>query len=123
MVSAEGWLRQRRKVRGIATRARHLRRETREIRRRMRAWFFRIGRPEILGWSFAAGLVWASGRGQTPRRVARERTLLRLANSILLVWELVHRVRSTGAALGLGRANPRRGPPADLPPLARGPHG
>jgi hypothetical protein len=123
MVLAEGWLRQRRKVRDIATRARHLRRETREIRRRMGAWFSPIENPEILGWSFAAGLIWASGRGQTPRRVANERTLLRLANSILLAWEFVHRVRSRGAALGLGRPHPRRGLPADPPPAERGPHG
>jgi hypothetical protein len=122
MLSPEGWLRQRDKVRRLARRTRDYRRETREIRRRTRAWFSRIGGPEVLAWSIAVGLVWASGRGQTLRLVAKERTLMRHANGLLLAWEFVHRVRSTGAALGLGRGPLRRAPPVAVPPAEQGQH-
>jgi hypothetical protein len=110
-MSPEGWLRQHRKVHRIEQRAGWYRLRAAGFRRGMRTWFSRIGNPEIMAWSFAAGLVWASGRGRTPRRVKRGRAVMRFANSVLLAWQFVHRVRATGAALGLGSPRRQSAPP------------
>lgn len=103
----DGWLKQHRKVGRIELRARFRARQMAATRRRMRAWFAQFGNPEILAWSFAAGLVWASSRSTSRQSVSSGRSVMRLANSALLAWQFIIRVRASGAALGLGR--PARG--------------
>jgi hypothetical protein len=107
----DGWVKQYRKVSRIERNARFRARQMAATRRQMRAWFAQFGNPEILAWSFAAGLVWASGRGISRQGVSSGRTVMWLANSVLLAWQFITQVRATGAALGLGRPRSRQPSP------------
>ena len=105
-MAPESWNRQRRKVREIELSAQSRAKQMTMTRRQMRARIARFGEPEIFAWAFTAGLIWASGRGR-PRRnqgVTSRRTVMWLANSLLLAWQFITQVRATGAALGLGRS-------------------
>jgi hypothetical protein len=110
-MSPDGWIKQYRKVSRIELRAQFRARQMAATRRQMRAWFAQFGDPEILAWSFAAGLVWASGRGTSRQGVASGRTIMWLANYVLLAWQFVTQVRATGAVLGLGRPRSRQPSP------------
>lgn len=110
-MAPDGWVKQYRKVRRLELDARFRARQMAATRRQMRAWFARFGGPEIFAWSFAAGLVWASGRGTSRQRVTDGRTVMWLANSVLLAWQFINQVRATGAALGLGPPRSRQQPP------------
>ena len=105
-MSPESWNSQRQKVRQIELSAQFRARQMTMIRRRIRARIARFGEPEIFAWAFTAGLIWASGRGRLRRsqNVTSRRTVMWLANSLLLAWQFFNQVRATGAALGLGRS-------------------
>lgn len=105
----DDWIRQYRKVQRIELSARFRARQMAVTRRQMRAWSAQFGRPELVAWAFAAGLVWASGSYR--RSVSSGRTIMWLANSVLLAWQFITQVRATGVALGLGRPRSRQQSP------------
>ena len=106
-MSPESWMKQHRKVDRIERGVHASALEAAKRRRQIRAWFSRFGDLETMAWAFAAGLLWASGRGTAQHRMASRASVVRLANSALLLWRFVSRIRATGAVLGLASARTR----------------
>lgn len=85
--------RQHRKVGLLAGRLHYenLRRE--RARARIAAWTSGFSFTEVVAWSFAVGLLWATGRGESRKRAQTSRSVMRLANAGLLIWQFVNRAR------------------------------
>lgn len=88
----ERYRRQEQRAEALKLKRRYLVATMQRDRLSLRAWLDRVGDLEIVGWAFAAGLIWAAGRGKSKKRVETGRSVLKMANSVLLVWQFLSRV-------------------------------
>lgn len=103
----EGWMKQHRKVARIERRVHANAREAAKRRRQIRAWLSQFGSLETMAWAFAAGLLWASDRSTSKHRMASGASVMRLANTALLLGQFASRMQAMGAALRLATARTR----------------
>lgn len=87
------WKSQKARVQALAQRSRRLERWSKTNREMFKSWARSLGEPEVIAWAFAGGLLWAAGRGSSKRRLKSSRSVMRLANSVLLAWQFVNRVK------------------------------